>query len=168
MAQRSFQMKVWILMTQRNSMIPKSSMIQREFQLGVWTLILQKATVIPPSSMVLFWTLLWSTLLCNARWWVIGESAVIMTPTHGHTSVFQRHISHNISISHVSHNISFSLTKKSTKCSVFSNSINKLSFHSVVFLGSKEKMTEEITFQKTIFLEWAYPVVTAVKRHCTD
>ena len=144
MIYNTFQMKVLTLVIHKNSMIPKSSMIQRESQLGVWTLILQKSTVIPPSSMVLFWTLLWSTLLCNARWWVIGESAVIMTPTHGHTSVFQRHISHNISISHVSHNISFSLTKKSTKCSVFSNSINKLSFHSVVFHGWKEKMTEEI------------------------
>ena len=41
-------------MIQRNSIIPKSSMIQREFQLEVWTLTTQKSTVIPPSCTVLF------------------------------------------------------------------------------------------------------------------
>ena len=47
-------MKAWTLMIQRNSMIPRYSMIQRKFQLEVWNLIIQKSTVIPPSSLVLF------------------------------------------------------------------------------------------------------------------
>ena len=43
----SFQMKVWALMIQWNSMIPKSLMIP-------WTEIIQKYTVVPLSLMVLF------------------------------------------------------------------------------------------------------------------
>ena len=42
------------LMIQRNSMIPKSSMIQKEFQLKVCAFIAQNSTVIPPSSMLFF------------------------------------------------------------------------------------------------------------------
>ena len=77
----SFQMKVWTLMTQRNSMIPSYSMIPAILwsqlfddpqlydgpnlfdQLEVWTLIIQKSTVIPPSRMVLFFI----TLLINMQ-----------------------------------------------------------------------------------------------------
>ena len=40
-------------MIQRNSMIPKYSMIQSEFQLEVWTLIFQKSSAKPPSLIVL-------------------------------------------------------------------------------------------------------------------
>ena len=41
-------------MIQRNSMIPRYSMIQREFRLEVWTLIILKSMITPPSLMVLF------------------------------------------------------------------------------------------------------------------
>ena len=76
----SFQMKVWTLMVQRNSMIPNYSMIPAirlsqlfndpqlfddphlfydtqlfDDQLEIWTLIIQKSTVIPPSLMVLYY-----------------------------------------------------------------------------------------------------------------
>ena len=81
----SFQMKVWTLMTQRNSMIPSYSMIPAilwsqlfydsqlfddpklfddpqlfDDQLEVWTLIIQKSTVIPSSPMVLLEWLSWT------------------------------------------------------------------------------------------------------------
>ena len=64
-----------------------------------------------------------------------------MTPTHGHTSEFSRGTSLI-----VFRNIYFSFTKtpQNAKCFFSSNPINKLSFHSVVFLGSKVKKTEKI------------------------
>ena len=56
------------LMIQRNSMIPKSSMIQKEFQLKVFALIAQKSTVIPPSSMLFF---VWIGLCVLCFWYFV-------------------------------------------------------------------------------------------------
>ena len=42
---KSFQMKVWTMMIQKNLMIPKSSMITEEFQLKVWTLFFSDISI---------------------------------------------------------------------------------------------------------------------------